>query len=634
MATQPEDFDIVGSFNNQRVLNIDAERTVNLFEYIDQNGKKPKTLLPTSGIASANVTFPDVDSNAGFRASFLFNNLTYHVIGNRIYKVDNLGLATNINSAELLVSTTGYVGISANQNQVIFIDVDGGRGYIYIPQADRFERITSASFPTNPLDVDFLDGFFIVGNQNTNQFQLSKLNDGFVWGSVSTTFTNANVLITPNNSIAPASMVGLNTGVPITITNGGGGLPAPLVAGTTYFVIRFSATRIKLATTLANAYSNTPITITTTGGAGPHTISVAGQVQLGLITSHPGTIVALRVLHRRLFIFSQFFTEVWENAGLGTTLPFRRNNALLMEYGCAAIGSVAVGFDRMFFLSQDRDGLSSVMEVLGTEAIPISTRALDFIFAQYANDLTGIGVSDARGLLIKENGIIFYRLNFTQADHTYVFNVSMSDQQNQRWHEEEMLDGSRHVAQTHVYFNGKNYYGHFAEPILYAVNPEFVTNNGETIKRMRIGRPIGPASYQRTRIDRFQLDLVQGSVDIQGGGELDSVNPLLTETTGLDILTEVDNFLMTESSLVNDSDVEMPTPDPIVYLSYSKDGGQTYGNRLTAPMGKIGQRTFRTVWRKLGVVPRGQMFVPKIEFYGQIPFVILGAAWCKEVLPE
>jgi len=51
-------------------------------------------------------------------------------------------------------------------------------------------------------------------------------------------------------------------------------------------------------------------------------------------------------------------------------------------------------------------------------------------------------------------------------------------------------------------------------------------------------------------------------------------------------------------------------------------------------MGAIGQRTFRTVWRKLGVIPRGQAFVPKIEFFSNVPFIVLGAAWSFEVLPE
>ena len=50
------------------------------------------------------------------------------------------------------------------------------------------------------------------------------------------------------------------------------------------------------------------------------------------------------------FYFLSFLHEVWENAGLGVNLPFRRNNTLLMEYGTPAIGSISVSFDTMIFL--------------------------------------------------------------------------------------------------------------------------------------------------------------------------------------------------------------------------------------------------------------------------------------------
>lgn len=45
----------------------------------------------------------------------------------------------------------------------------------------------------------------------------------------------------------------------------GGTLPAPLVAGTTYYVIKLTASTIKLATSLANALAGTAIDITTAG---------------------------------------------------------------------------------------------------------------------------------------------------------------------------------------------------------------------------------------------------------------------------------------------------------------------------------------------------------------------------------
>lgn len=485
------DYDFIGSYNNQRITEIDAERSVNLFEYLDEKGKKPKSLISTSGILNSGIDFsPTV---GGSRASFVFQNNTYQVFGNKVYLI-NGALAPSLIGT--LNTTTGYVGVDANTFQVIF--VDGLNGWIWDTVATTFTLIVDVNFPAIPIDVTYLDGFFVVAAAGTNTFVLSQINNGI---------------------------------------------------------------------------SYTPL-------------------QQGAMTSHPGTIVACRTLHRNLFLFSQNYIEVWENAGIGTNLPFRRNNSLLIEVGTPALGSISVGFDKLFFLSQDRDGLGSVMMISGTQAMPISNRALDFALSQYAST-AGVGVADARGICIKENGIIFYRLNFTNANHTYVYNLSMSSPEEPRWHEEEVLDGDRHPAQTHVYFNGINYYGDYLNPILYQVDNSFVTNNGEPIRRMRIGKAFVPGGYQRTRVDRWHLDLVQGQVDNIPGNVA-----------------------------------------PIVFLSISKDGGQTYGNRIRAPMGQIGQRTFRTVWRKLGVTPRGQAFVPKAEFFNQVPFSVLGAAWAYEVMPE
>lgn len=613
-----KDYDLVGSYDNQRVSTINAERTVNLFEYLDPNGKRPKVLLSTAGLVNANLNFGA--ETGGARATFVFDDAIYQVYGSSVYRTTG---STGLISTTLignLSTTVGYVGVDANTYQVIF--VDGLQGWIWDINALTFNQITDTGFPAKPIDVCYLDGFFLVANGDTNTFQLSLINQGMVWSGAKGTFTaNAGTDVL-TLSISNANFA---TGVPITVSTTGT-LPAPLVAGTTYYVIRVGSSTtnpgtIKLATSYANAIANIPIDITL-AGAPTNTILVSGQVQLGSITSHPGTIVACRTLHRRIFLFSQNYTEVWENAGLGTNLPFRRNNSLLMEVGTPALGSVSVGFDRMFFLSQDKDGLSGVMEVKGTESILVSNRALDFQLAQYAAD-PNAGVADARGVLIKENGLIFYRLNFTLANHTYVLNVTMSTAESPKWHEEEVLNGDRHPAQTHAYFDGVNYYGSYNKPIFYIVDDQSPTNDGETIRRMRIGRQMSPEGYNRLRIDRFQVDLLQGALDID-------------ELIDIELAAEDEEIITTESDIdiILDQQINISGGQPTVFLAISKDGGQTYGNYLHATMGKIGERTHRTVWRKLGTTPRGQGFIPKIEFFNPIPFVVLGAAWDFEVLPE
>lgn len=620
--TKTVDYEIVGSYNNQRVSSIDAERSVNMFEYVDPLGKKQKSLINTSGLVNTN--FPFTGATGGFRAQFVFKGREpagsttneYCVIGNSVFRIDSSGSESLIGT--ITPALTGYVGIDANTFQVIF--VDGVHGYIWDTISSTFTQITDTSFPLEPIDVCYLDGFFVVANGNTNNFQLSSFNQGLIWGPDSATPSNTFTLAAGSSDITLTSGTSLNYQVGVPVIFAGGSLPAELVAGVIYYVVAvISPTVIRVSATDGG-------TVITSVAGGSGTIQNNGQLQVASITSHPGTIVACRTLHRRLFLFSQNFTEVWENAGAGTNLPFRRNNSLLMEYGTPALGSISVGFDVMFFLSQDKDGLGSVMMVRGTESIPTSNRALDFALAQYAE----LGqVADCRGFLVKENGLIFYRMNFTLANHTYVYNVTLSDptqEEGKLWHEEEVLNGNRHPAQTHAYFNGSNYVGHYALPILYELDSDIFTNDGEVIRRMRITQAMCPPGYQRIRVDRLQIDLLQGNIS-----QLQPVvTPLtlLTET-GFDLLTETGDELLLEQGLT------LYNPqDLFVFLSISRDGGQSYGYRLKAPMGAVGERTFRTLWRKLGTTRRGQSFVAKFEFFDAVPFIIMGASWAIELLPE
>jgi hypothetical protein len=624
MATKAEDYDFVGSYDNQRVSPISAERSVNLFEYIDPEGKKPKCLISTAGLVDQELDFQF--GTGGSRATFVFKDAIYQVFGAAVYQITGTTGALITSHIGDLSTTVGYVGIDANTFQVIFVDGFGGKGFIYDTNALTFVEITDTSFPDNPIDVCFIDGFFIVAHGGTNEFQMSKFDQGLIWGPDFTAAgTTGNAFVatsgaSPNLVLSTGTTLNYQIGTPIQF-NGAGTLPVgtPAIAkGVTYYVVGIvNATTFTISTTVGG----TPITFATVGTA-PIFVTNGGQAQVGTISSHPGNIVGCRTLHRRIFLFSENFTEVWENAGAGTNLPIRRNNSLLMEVGTPALGSIIVGFDRMFFLAQDRDGLAGVMGVAGSESTLLSNRALDFQLAQYAADpLTG--VADARSVLIKENGLIFYRLNFTAANHTFVLGVTMSTPDSPKWHEEEVLNGDRHPAQSHAYFHGVNYYADYNQKKFYMVDDEVSTNDGEHIRRMRIGKQMTPPGYNRIRIDRWQLDLLQGQRDI-------------LRRVDITLDTEDSQIITTENDidLILDQGVLVGGGQPVVYLSYSKDGGQTYGFQQQGLMGKLGQRTYRTVWRKLGVTPRGQGYVPKIEFYADYPLIVLGAAWAYEILPE
>jgi len=66
------------------------------------------------------------------------------------------------------------------------------------------------------------------------------------------------------------------TGTPVQVSNSGGGLPAPLLASTPYYVINISGTTLKLATTVDNALAGTAIDITSAGTGTQTMFSVLG----------------------------------------------------------------------------------------------------------------------------------------------------------------------------------------------------------------------------------------------------------------------------------------------------------------------------------------------------------------------
>ena len=82
-------------------------------------------------------------------------------------------------------------------------------------------------------------------------------------GTVALSFASGAV-DTSSNEITVPSNSDLYTGSAVILTTSGG-LPAGLSLATTYYVIRVSATVIKLATSLANAVAGTAIDITTQG---------------------------------------------------------------------------------------------------------------------------------------------------------------------------------------------------------------------------------------------------------------------------------------------------------------------------------------------------------------------------------
>lgn len=111
---------------------------------------------------------------------------------------------------------------------------------------------------------------FIANRQLSLTKNLGRVMAGALPVAASQAFTR-NV-----NDLDVTSSAGFYTGMAITVS--GGGLPTPLVAGTIYYAIIVSSTKIAVATTTANALAGTKLALT---GAGTGTVVSSNVEVLG-----------------------------------------------------------------------------------------------------------------------------------------------------------------------------------------------------------------------------------------------------------------------------------------------------------------------------------------------------------------
>ena len=285
------------------------------------------------------------------------------------------------------------------------------------------------------------------------------------------------------------------------------------------------------------------------------------------LTAQPDNVIGLGTVHRQLFVIGQISTEVWYNAG-GADFPFRRQDNLILPYGCAASGSIATGENKLIWLSGNENGTGSVVMTDGTIPAAISTPNIDIAIQGYGD------VSDASGYIYKIDGHLFYELNFTSANHSWVYDLTTN-----AWFEREYEGGNRYKGQSHAYYNGKHYMLLYDTGNLYELSSQYNDHDEVMFRRERTGIRIKDKLSNRIIVNEIGFNFLQGVGDANGIYE-----------------------------------------DPIVFLSLSEDGGVTFGSRIPASLGRIGERKFKTEWSRLGIF---NSLVIRIECYAKVKLIIL-----------
>ncbi len=288
------------------------------------------------------------------------------------------------------------------------------------------------------------------------------------------------------------------------------------------------------------------------------------------ITSYPDKNVALRVLNGRLFVLGTRCTEIWVLQG--GYFPIARDESAFIEYGCAAAGSIGVENGIMIWLASDKQEVTSVVATKGGIPERVSTVEIEKLFQDY--DV----VDDARAFMYWENGILFYQLNFTHENASFLFNLYTKE-----WTRVAYKDSDRHRAECLSFFSGRKYVGDYEYPYIYDFSNSYLDDAGVAIRRNRVTSVFYPNSGKPFVCKEFRFIVQQG----------------VSSEYGVD-------------------------DDARMMIRISRDNGATFGNQLNITIGKLGETSIKSEIYRMGLFEYGSIVV-EIEFYSNIKFNFIHA---------
>jgi hypothetical protein len=255
-------------------------------------------------------------------------------------------------------------------------------------------------------------------------------------------------------------------------------------------------------------------------------------------------------VERELYLIGSMSTEIW--ATTGTEDVFDRIQGTYIPYGTNAPQSAAVIGRSLFWLAQDSNGGSVVMQARGLQASRITTHAIEQEIAGYTT------TSDAYGLVYQHGGHVFYCLTFPTAGKTWVYDIAT-----QLWHERSSripdptqpetapitYVDSAWRARCHAYFADLNLIGDSRVPAISVLSPSAYSERGVDIVCKRVS-PHVMQDHEYMTCSEIEF-LCQPGVGLSSGAS--------------------------------------QVTDPQAMLRVSKDGGRTWGPQRSAGLGKLGE---------------------------------------------
>lgn len=193
---------VVGPSYEMRSLPFDAQRSINIFPVLDQQGKEVAAMYGAPGKNS----FCTVGSGGTARGCFTSaNGRAFIVSGSGFYEVFSDGTATKLGELD---QSSGIVTIAEINTQLGVCD--GVNVYILTYATDVFQKISSAGIPAAGFKtITSIDGYFIGNENDSGRFWISDLNDGTSWpAEFATAESSPDLLLSCINALGQLWLIG------------------------------------------------------------------------------------------------------------------------------------------------------------------------------------------------------------------------------------------------------------------------------------------------------------------------------------------------------------------------------------------------------------------------------------------
>lgn len=262
----------------------------------------------------------------------------------------------------------------------------------------------------------------------------------------------------------------------------------------------------------------------------------------------PGLLVSMVNNHRDLVLAGELTQEFWRDTG-NADFPFERQDGTLQERGCSATFSMASMDNSYYYLGDDR--------IVYTAVAYTPRRISHHAIEKWLAEQSLADIQAAIGFTMTWEGHYWYVLTLAQG--TWVYDATTSGlTESAEWFQLRSGTGEtgnwRVDTVTEAY--GKILCGG-PDGIIYELDKDTLDENGSNVLRRRATRPY---FLERKRVGCPKLELV---------GK-----------------TGIGNASVT---------------DPQVFLEISKDGGVTWHSRRQRSLGKVGEYSKQTIWRKNGM---------------------------------